>query len=450
MRRERGARPEAAGRATVVMQVGRFALAGLVALGVVGLATTIASRRIGEREAIADARATTVARAEGRVTNALTDGILVGDPDAVRALAAVVEQGVLDDSLVRVKVWNRDGTIVYSDEPRLAGTTYALGPDELDALLSGAIDAEVSDLTKPENRYERDFGRLLEVYLPIYTPSGEPLLFEAYFRYDAVSATGSQLFRAFAPITLGALVLLQLVQLPLAWSLARRLRQRVNERALLLQRAIDASEVERRQIAADLHDGVVQDLAGVAYALSGAARRVGDGDGTADGGGSTADLLETSAEHVRGSITALRSLLVDIYPPNLEREGLASAMADLAAGVGARGLPVTVDTAGLDGPVPPIVARLLYRAAQESLRNVVRHAEASSVQMLVGVDGDRARLEVRDDGRGFDPEEAAVRAAQGHVGLRSLSGLVEDAGGTMQVRADAAGGTRVEVEVPVR
>jgi signal transduction histidine kinase len=436
-------RPEAAGRATVAVQVGRFALAGVVALALVGLATTIASRRIGQREAISDARAITVARAEGQVTRVLTDGILEREPAAVQAIARVVEHGVLDDSLVRVKVWNSSGEILYSDEARLDGATYRLGPDELTSLTTGAIEAEVSDLSRPENRYERDFGRLLEVYLPIYTPSGEAVLFEAYYRYDAVAASGSRLFRAFAPIALGSLVLLELVQLPLVWSLAHRLRKRVNEREHLLQRALDASDIERRQIAADLHDGVVQDLAGVAYALSGAARHAG---ATTDG---CDQLLETSADQVRGSLKSLRSLLVDIYPPNLEREGLESAMTDLAAGASARGLAVDVHTTGLETPVSLAVAQLLYRAAQESLRNVVRHADAHSVKMRVVVEGDNARLEVSDDGRGYDPAEAAARVAQGHVGLRSLGGLVHDAGGTMTVQSDRGAGTRVRVAVPL-
>jgi signal transduction histidine kinase len=440
---EGGPRPTRAGRATVAVQVGQFALAGVIALAVVAFATTIASRRVGEREAITEARSTTVARAQGLVEQVLTDGILDGDPEAISAVAGVVEQGVLDDSLVRVKLWTADGTIIYSDEPRLTGVTYDLGDDELGSLATGAIEAEVSDLTKPENRYERPFEHLLEVYLPIYTPSGEPVLFEAYYRYDAVAASGARLFNAFAPITVGALVMLQLVQVPLAWSLASRLRQRVNERERLLQRAVDASDVERRQIAADLHDGVVQDLAGVAYALSAAARQVSPGDASSD------ELLERSADQVRVSIKALRTLLVDIYPPNLELEGLESALTDLAAAATARGLRVEMTTSGLEARLPPTVAQLLYRAAQESLRNVVRHAGASVVHLRATVADGLARLEVVDDGRGFDPAESAARESEGHLGLRGLAGLVEDAGGTMSVQADPGGGTRFEVEVPL-
>jgi signal transduction histidine kinase len=356
-------------------------------------------------------------------------------------VAAVVEQGVLDDSLVRVKLWTAAGKIVYSDEPRLVGASYQLGDDDAASLRTGAIEAEVSDLTRPENRYERNFGRLLEVYLPVYTPSGDALLFEAYYRYDAVRSSGSRLFRAFAPIAFGALVLLELVQLPLAWSLARRLRQRIREREALLQRTLDASDVERRQIASDLHDGVVQDLAGVAYALAGASRQVADDP-------ERSELLETSAERVRENIRSLRSLLVEIYPPNLEDEGLEAAVTDLLAAARARGLDTELDASELRVAVPPAIAQLLYRGTQEALRNVLRHAEARCVKVrLAAMDG-TGRVEVVDDGRGFDPAELAARPA-GHFGLRGLEGLVQDAGGAMQVVSADGDGTKVVVEVPI-
>src|SRR5262249_48763063 len=151
-----------------------------------------------------------------------------------------------------------DGEIVYSNEPRLIGTRYPLGAGELAALNQGLIKAEASDLAAPENKYERQYKKLLEVYLPIRVPDGSRLLFEAYYRYDGVSASGHRIWSSFAPVALGSLVALELLQIPLAWSLARRLRQRQMERELLLHRAIETSDVERRRIASDLHDGVVQ------------------------------------------------------------------------------------------------------------------------------------------------------------------------------------------------
>src|SRR5688572_12288784 len=290
-------------QSTVAAQVGKFALAGIVALGIVGLGTSIASRRVGQREAVANARTTTLVKAQGLVEPVLDDGLLTGSPEAVARLDAV-KADVLDGGLVRVKLWTPEGRIVWSDEPRLVGTVHQLGEDEIESLSTGRIEAEVGDLSKPENDFERPYGKLLEVYLPVRTPSGTPLLFEAYYRYNLVSDNGSRLWRSFAPIALGSLVLLQLVQIPLAWSLARRLRQRLQEREVLLERSLQASEIERRQIASDLHAGVVQDLAGVAYSLSAATRS----SGSADPG-----MVEQAADSVRASIKALRSLVVDIY-----------------------------------------------------------------------------------------------------------------------------------------
>ena len=113
-------------------------------------------------------------------------------------------------------------------------------------------------------------------------------------------------------------------------------------------------------------------------------------------------------------------------------------------------MQVEVDADGLDTAIPPEAAQLLYRTAQESLRNVVRHGEAHAARVLLTVNGTAARIEVIDDGRGFDPEEAAARAAEGHVGLRGLAGLIDDAGGRMGVESQPGGGTRVDVEVPLR
>jgi signal transduction histidine kinase len=427
---------------TVPVQVGQFALAGLLALLLVGYAMSIASRRIGEREAIADARTTTVVKAQGVVEPAVSDRLLTGDPQAVRQVDEVVEREVLSESLVRVRIWTPDGTIVYSDEPRAIGSQYALGDDELESLTTGRISAEVSDLSKPENRFEGGFGKLLEVYLPIHSPSGEPLLFEAYYLYDAVEAAGRQLWRSFAPIAIGALVLLELVQIPLAWSLARRLRQRQQEREGLLRRALEASEIERRQIASDLHDGVVQDLAGVSFALAAAARNE-------PANGSRQQVFEESAATVRESVKALRSLLVEIYPPSLEEEGLASTLADLLSRTSARGVEAQLDTNDLHEPLPTPVAGLLYRAAQEGLRNALNHAQASTLRVRVSNINGTAVLEVVDDGQGFDAAGRDGSTEQGHLGLRALAGLVSDAHGTLDVTSAPGAGTTLKVEVPL-
>src|SRR4030081_611525 len=97
----------------VARPVVQFAAIGLAAVAIVGFATLVASRRIGEREAITDARTTTLIKAQGLVEPAVTDGLVTRDPAAVAAVSDVVEHGVLNSaSLVRVKIWTADGTIV--------------------------------------------------------------------------------------------------------------------------------------------------------------------------------------------------------------------------------------------------------------------------------------------------------------------------------------------------
>jgi signal transduction histidine kinase len=419
----------------------QFAALGLASVLLVGLATATASRRLGQREAISDARTQTLVKAQGLVEPVLTDAFADGDPAAATAVGEAVDRGVIGGSLVRVKIWRDDGTILYSDDEALIGARFDLGDEERAALREGRIEAEVSDLTAPENRDERPFGKLLEVYLPVRTPGGKRLLFESYYRFDAVAASGRRIWRTFAPATIGALVLLELIQIPLAWSLARRLRVRQRERELLLQRAIDASDVERRRIASDLHDGVVQDLVGVTFQLASAARETDDSPGAAVA-------LDDAAQSLRATITTLRSTLVDIFPPALAAQGLGAALDDLAADF-AGGLEVRVDAAGLAHEVPHAVAALLYRAAREALRNVARHAEAERATVTAGADARVAWVIVTDDGRGFDPAILETRAAEGHLGLRGLEGVVRDVGGRFTVATRPGGGTTVKVEVPV-
>ena len=364
--------------------VARYAIAGLVALAVVAVAGALVLDRVSEDEAVEEARRLATLAGRGVVEPALTDDALAGRPAALDALDVVVQERVLSDDVVRVKVWTRDGRIAYSDEPRLIGQRYQLGADEQEAFESGDTEAEVADLSKPENRFERDEGSLLEVYLPIRTPQGEPALFELYRRESAVAASGRDLLVAIAPVLVGGLLLLWLIQLPLAWRGARRLEAGARERERLLEAALESSAVERRRVAADLHDGPVQSLAGLSYGLAAAAQRAPDGTDPA-----TVDALRDGAEAAREGIRRLRAAVVEINPGRLHDEGLAAALGDLAAPLRARGVDVRVDVPA-DLALPEGAEQLLYRAAGEALRNVADHAEAAHVGVRVARDGGRA------------------------------------------------------------
>jgi signal transduction histidine kinase len=422
--------------------VARFALAGLVALAALAGGGVLALRAVGEREAIEDTERLATLAARGIVEPALTDAALAGRPGALARLDQIVQERVLSEDIVRVKIWTPDGRIAYSDEPRLIGRRYTLGEDERASLRDGGVEAEVSDLSEPENVFERDEGSLFEVYLPIRSPSGRLALMELYQRQDALASDRRRLLLAVAPVVGGALLLLWLVQTPLAWSMARRLRSGERERRRLLESAIEASTVERRRIAADLHDGPVQDMAGLAFTLAAAAERA-----PAEADPALVAALRDGAASAREGTRRLRSAVVDINPGRLHDEGLAAAIADLAAPLAARGLEVQLDVpAGLE--VGATAEELLYRAAAEALRNVAAHSGATRVAVRAGVSDGRARLAVEDDGRGFGADERARRRAEGHVGLSLLEDLAGHLGGEVRVRSTPGAGTVVEVEVP--
>ena len=382
----------------------RYVASGLAAVVLVSMLGVWLFSRAGEEEAVRDAQDQTRIAAEGSVEPAVTEALLRGDPGALDGFDRVIQEHVLSDpSVVRVKIWTRSGRIVYSDESRLIGTVYPTSAADLAEFDAARVDAEVTDLTKPENRFEREFGRLLEVYMPIRAPSGVPLRFEAYYRSSFISARGSRIFRLFAPVMLGALVLLALIQLPLAWRLATRVRKGQEQQERLLKRAIEASDLERRRIAHDLHDGVVQELAAVSYSLSAAAEAAPPP--------LDAELREAAAE-TRQGIRQLRTLLVEIYPPELHRAGLAAALGDLLTVPQARGIETSLD-ADPDVRIEGETEALLYRVAQEALRNVMKHSDATQVCVTVGRCDGKVRLLVEDNGRGFEP---GYVDGNGHLG----------------------------------
>lgn len=420
--------------------VARYATTGLITLLIVAVATALASRRIGTQDAVTDADRITDIAAKALIEPIIDDKILTSDAVSLKRIDDAVNGQILRNSLIRVKIWSADGKVLYSDEPRLIGKTFELDAEKRAVLGSDdKVLAHVSDLSEAENDFERDSVKLLEVYRLIHTPNGTPILFEAYFRYGDVSDAGRRAWLRYAPVSLGALALLELLQVPLALSLARRLRSTQNQRVHLLRSAIEATDIERRRIASDLHDGVVQDLAGVAFSL-GAAVRTSDGP--------KAEEVREAADQVRDSVRALRSLLVEIYPPNLYEEGLEAALEDLTAKVEARGIrsrlsvEIPVETLGTDQ------TQLVYRAAQEGLRNVVAHAQASQVDIRVTGDQRMVYLQVIDDGQGM--AETQIVEREGHMGLKALSGLATSMGANVRVESSLGWGTVLTLEVPVR
>jgi signal transduction histidine kinase len=225
--------------------------------------------------------------------------------------------------------------------------------------------------------------------------------------------------------------------------LARRIKaqekereEHAKEREALLQQAIDASDAERKRIASDLHDGVVQRLAGLALSLA------------ARGSSKVADphLLEAAAT-LRSSVTDLRTLMIEIAPPDLAESGVDGALRKLLEPLPARGIEVEFDSAE-ETHLSADKTSLVFRVAQEAIRNVVNHSEATKViAKLHFVDG-MVTLQVDDNGKGFSAADRSRRREEGHVGLHLLNNAVEASSGRLSLTSEPGHGTSLMLQLP--
>jgi two-component system, NarL family, sensor kinase len=435
------ARPISISREVLLFVVGCALAAGLIAG-----ASFWEVNRAATAEAINDAEVITQIDARG-VQPLLTSGFLAGSPAAVAALDTAVFQRVLSNRVVRVKIWTDAGKIVYSDAHALIGATFALGDDEESALNNGATHSEVSDLSRPENRFEGHFGSLVEVYLPVRASNGTKLLFETYQLASVIQADEQRVWGGIFPALVAGIGLLFVFQVPLSWRLARRLQRSSRDRAALLQRAIDSSETERWRIAGDLHDGPVQNLTAVSLTLGSAAMRLSDPKRETPSHDELVSVMQTASDESRTAIRELRTMIMEIAPPDLDRGGLEGALTRLVGVAETHGLAARFEANASAEGRPYEDVGLVYRTAQESVRNVVKHARATTVTLRLSREEGRFTLEVVDDGCGFSPDDLRRRQQHGHVGLSLLQERVAEAGATIAIVSDPGQGTTIRLQL---
>ncbi|HEX2074164.1 MAG TPA: ATP-binding protein [Geodermatophilus sp.] len=418
-------------------ELGVFLLSALLVLLVVSAGTVWLSEHVARQNALDDAQRSAEGLAERLVAPLLSDA-LAGTPERWEELDRDLGHRMGDGSITSVVVWTADGRVLYASDDEVPPDRLP-PPEELPAAFAGETIADVDH--RPEPAGDGVGGTpVLEVLVPL-TVRGDPLAVQAFFSYEGIDRQAASLRQAFIPLSIGALVVLQLVQIPIAASLARRVRRQESERAELMARAVEASDRERRAIAADVHDGPVQDLAGVSYALSALRASVPPERQP------TVDRLVGAVRH---AVQSLRRLMVDIYPPELSGPGLVTAVQDLAEPLRDQGVDVTVDAAPLPA-MGPDAAAALYRTAKEALANAGKHAGAGHVWVTLEPaahpDVPAVRLEIADDGVGF-PVSGTDRRREGHLGLRLVRDRIEDLGGSLDLGARPGGGAVMTAVVP--
>jgi signal transduction histidine kinase len=220
---------------------------------------------------------------------------------------------------------------------------------------------------------------------------------------------------------------------------AEQEQQAAAEIRVLYQRVVAAQEVERARVARDLHDIVLQDLCAVSRDLKALEVRP-EADANLFAG-----LAERSGEMVR----TLRAICNDLRPPLLDRD-LAAALRSLAGQSGPGARPsVSLEISSGEIRLPDETAVAVYRIAQEALRNAIRHADASEIEVRLTSYPDRLRLTVTDDGRGIAGGADAGRfVAQGHFGLAGMRERAAMIGAKFEVQSAPDYGTVVVLELP--
>src|SRR5437588_2031630 len=223
---------------------------------------------------------------------------------------------------------------------------------------------------------------------------------------------------------------------------AEQARSRERELRILYEQAQElVSLQERQRLARELHDSVSQVLYCIGLEAH-TAREALEMEGNPEQAIASIDYVLGLAG---AGLAEMRALIFELRPESLEIEGLVAALTKQVAVLRARyNLTVEADL-GEEPHIPIEMKHALYRIAQEALHNIVKHARASMVILRLAGEANEIILEVRDNGRGFDP----AGSFPGHLGLRSMHERATKVGGTLTMDSLQGQGARVEVRLPV-
>jgi len=196
---------------------------------------------------------------------------------------------------------------------------------------------------------------------------------------------------------------------------------------------------ERQRMARDLHDSAIQALYGLVLSAEGAARKLAEGKV-----GLVGERLQEIRRTAHAALHEMRSLIFELRPPDLEKEGLVAALrARLEAVEDRAGVHTALEVEG-DSRLPAALEAGLYRVVQEALNNALKHSGAVQVTVSLKIGPEQVALEVADDGIGFDTQAAQ---SGGGLGLRGMVERAQELGGELSLQSEPGQGTRIRLEV---
>src|SRR5690606_1262143 len=202
---------------------------------------------------------------------------------------------------------------------------------------------------------------------------------------------------------------------------------------------LDAEERERRRIAGDLHDGVGQTLSAALLNLNYLHKSI------AEGKAPDPQVMDTALGLVKGSYQEMRSISHQMMPNALLKAGLATSIKEFLDAIDGKNIKVNLYVSGLADRLDQQLETVLYRAVQEAVNNVVKHAQATRLTIQLMKDEEGISVTIEDNGRGFDPSGVEFSEGIGLKNLRSRVGLLQ---GSVDVDAAPGRGTVVVIYIP--
>lgn len=229
-------------------------------------------------------------------------------------------------------------------------------------------------------------------------------------------------------------------------ALADRLRRQSDQRGELLGRLIRAQEDERKRIARELHDDLGQMLSGLSLQIESIRRNIASKPAQALEG------LERAKELVTNASQQMYALILALRPSILDDLGLAAALRNYAEQIlTGHEIKYELDASGLPERLPPEVELSLYRAFQESINNIARHARASQVTIRLSKTDQTFTGEICDDGQGFSLDDIQMNGADPRgLGLLGVQERITQCGGQLHIDTNPGQGTRLTIQIPLQ
>ena len=392
-------------------------------------------------------------------------------PENIASLDAVLRETTLGQKVISLKVWNASGLVLYSTDPNVIGKQFTV-EEGLEVAMAGGIFSEISIRTPAEQiEHGQPFPRLIETYTPIHEDrTGRVIaIAEFYERPDELDRLAGQAQRSSWVRIAGIMIAMYLCLFVLVrrgsktiasqrGELSNQVTQltELNEQNLELQvRVIDAAERATainenflQRVSADLHDGPGQDLGFALMQIKNMNDAIAAGPAAPPlSEAALAQGLNQTRVAIESAIKDLRGISADIELPDIERLYPADIAARVVRDVHSKAggtIEMNVSRAPLQASFRTKVA--LYRLLQESLANTVRHAPGKPSRLEIDTVGNMLRVQVSDEGPGFDVN---VAARKGRLGLRGMRQRVEVLGGEFELRTAPGAGTHIRVLLPL-